>query len=202
MKWGLMILAAGKASRMGKAKMLLPYKDKTILHHIINEALAVSPSAIKIVTGHYHDLIKAAIAKQPVDIVFNSNYTAGMSSSIQIGLTELLEDAPDLAFVIIIVSDQPFLNRMILSELINQYTLTNKGIIAASYDGIMGTPVLLSANYYTHLYNLKGDQGARGILQQFSHDVKGVEFKLGELDIDTEEDYQQFCNKLNERHVG
>lgn len=201
MKWGVIILAAGEASRMGKAKMLLPYNGTTILGHIVNEVIELSPNAIKIVTGHYHELIENAISAQQVSIVFNPNYKKGMSSSIQIGLAEMQKDCPSLGFVIIVVSDQPFLHRFILTSLINQHIKMQKGIAAASYNGILGTPVLLSADYFDHLYNLVGDKGARGILQQFPNDTAIVDFELGEFDIDTEEDYRQFCKMLNEKNV-
>ena len=58
MKWGVMILAAGEATRMGKAKMLLPFKKTTILAHLIEEITLVEPNIIQLVTGYYHDLIQ------------------------------------------------------------------------------------------------------------------------------------------------
>lgn len=201
MKWGVMILAAGEASRMGMAKMLLPFKKRTILDHLIEEINAVEPNIIQLVTGHYHDLLQAEIITEKVKIVHNPDYKLGMSSSIQIGLTAMLKACPSLDFLIIVVSDQPFLNRSILRSLLIKQEQTAKGIIASSYNGIKGTPVLLSSAYYSHLYNLTGDKGARGILQQFSTDVETVEFERGELDIDTVEDYERFCNELNDDDV-
>lgn len=201
MIWGIMILAAGEASRMGKAKMLLPFKKTTILAHLIEETISVEPNIVQLVTGYYHDLIQAEINTDKVNIVHNSDYKLGMSSSIQVGLTAMLTACPSLDFLIIVVSDQPFLNRSILRSLLNKQLLTTKGIIASTYNGIQGTPVLLSSAYFTHLYNLTGDKGARVILQQFPDDVEAIYFELGELDIDTEEDYERVCKKLNEENV-
>lgn len=201
MKWGVMILAAGEASRMGVAKMLLPFKKRTILAHLIEEIHLVDPNIIQLVTGHYHDLIKAEINSDKVNIVHNPDYKLGMSSSIQVGLTSMLKACPSLDFLIIVVSDQPFLNRAILRNLLTKEQETKKGIIASLYNGIKGTPVLLSSAYFSHLYKLTGDKGARVILQQFPTDVETVEFEKGELDIDTMEDYERFCNELNEEDV-
>lgn len=201
MKWGVMILAAGEASRMGMAKMLLPFKKRTILAHLIEEINSVAPNMIHLVTGHYHDLIKAEINTEEVNIVHNPDYKLGMSHSIQVGLTAMLKACPTLDFLIIVVSDQPFLNRSILRSLLIKQQETAKGIIASFYNGIKGTPVLLSSAYFTQLYNLTGDKGARVILQQFPNDVETVEFEKGELDIDTVEDYERFCNELNEDDV-
>ncbi len=201
MKWGVMILAAGKASRMGMAKMLLPFKNRTILAHLIEEIQSVEPTIIQLVSGHYHDLIRAEINTNNVSIVHNPDYKLGMSSSIQVGLTAMLKACPSLDFLIIVVSDQPFLNSSILRSLIIKQQETAKGIIASFYNGIMGTPVLLSSAYFTHIYNLTGDKGARVILQQFPTDLETVEFEKGELDIDTVEDYERFCNELIEDDI-
>lgn len=201
MKWGVMILAAGKASRMGMAKMLLPFKNRTILAHLIEEIQSVEPNIIQLVSGHYHDLIRAEINTDNVSIVHNPDYKLGMSSSIQVGLTAMLKACPSLDFLIIVVSDQPFLNSSILRRLIIKQQETAKGIIASFYNGIMGTPVLLNSAYFTHIYNLTGDKGARVILQQFPTDLETVEFEKGEFDIDTVEDYERFCNELNEDDV-
>lgn len=201
MKWGVLILAAGEASRMGKAKMLLPYKETTILTHLIDEVLSGEPTSVQLVTGHYDDLIRAEVKTNKVAIVLNPHYQLGMSSSIQVGLTALLNECPDLDFLIIVVSDQPFLNRTILQNLIIKHQQTQKGIIASHYNGVQGTPVLLSSAYFNHLYKLTGDKGARVILQQFPDDIETIAFESGELDIDTMEDYERFYKKLKDNHV-
>lgn len=201
MKWGVMILAAGEASRMGKAKMLLPFNKTTILSHLIEEVVAVKPTIVQLVTGHYHDFIQKEIKSDQVYIVQNLDYQQGMSSSIRVGLTAMLNACSSIEFLIIVVSDQPFLNSSILLSLIYKQQQTKKGIIASSYNGIKGTPVLLSSAYFTHLYNLTGDKGARVILQQFPEDIATIEFERGELDIDTMEDYERFCKILNDKNV-
>lgn len=201
MKWGVMILAAGEATRMGKAKMLLPFKKTTILSHLIEEITLVEPNIIQLVTGHYHDLIQAQISTNKVAIIQNPDYSLGMSSSIQVGLNAMIKACPDLDFLVIVVSDQPYLNKSILLRLLTKQQQTAKGIIASSYNGIKGTPVLLSSAYFPHLYNLTGDKGARVILQQFPGDIATIEFENGALDIDTPEDYELLCKKINEEDV-
>lgn len=201
MKWGVMILAAGEASRIGKAKMLLPFTETTLLGHLIEEIIPLKPNIIQLVTGHYHDLIVQQINSDSIHIIRNAGYKAGMSSSIQVGLSAMLNACPELAFLVIVVSDQPLLSRSVLIDLLNKQQQTSKGIIASTYNGIKGTPVLMSSAYFTHLYNLTGDKGARVILQQFPDDVATIDFESGELDIDTVEDYERFCKKINEDHV-
>ena len=197
MKWGVMILAAGEASRMGKAKMLLPCKDKTILENIVDEVLILNPNIVVIVTGHYHHEISSVIKNREVNLVQNIDYKKGMSSSIKIGLTAMQQNCPDLQFLFILVADQPFLNRALLQKMILLHKETKKGLVAACYQDVAGTPLLLTAKYFDALSRLEGDKGARVILHQYPDDLDTIDFEMGWLDIDTAADYERFCEILN-----
>jgi molybdenum cofactor cytidylyltransferase len=193
MKTGIIILAAGAATRMGKPKMLLPYGEKNLLQHIVQQAQQIPSEGILIVTGYYDAMIKQAFNNYPINLVYNEQWKEGMASSIKLGLQWWLEQNNALTQIMILVSDQPYLNADILNKLLQQQQQTQKGIIAATYDGITGTPVLFSRQYFPQLLQLKGDKGAGNILKSFSEDVAAISFEAGKYDIDTPEDYEQFC---------
>lgn len=199
MNTGALILAAGAASRMGNAKMLLPYNGSTILAHIISEVQAINPVAISLVTGFFHEQIINNVPDKLVNIVYNKDWKQGMAGSIQTGLNALLHSNPDLKWLFIVASDQPFLERSILQEMIDTQVRTGKHIIAAEYKGIKGNPVLFHKDYFESIQKLSGDKGARVILQQHQDDMATVAFSLGEQDINTPEDYERFCIKLKEQ---
>ena len=54
MSRGVLILAAGAASRMNLAKMLLTFNSVSILSHIVEEVKTTNPDHICLVTGYYH----------------------------------------------------------------------------------------------------------------------------------------------------
>lgn len=201
MKWGVMILAAGEASRMGKAKMLLPFKDTTILEKILDEVLVLNPGIVSVVTGRYHGEISSIIKNPVVELVYNAEYQKGMSSSIQKGLTAMLKQCKDMQFLFILVADQPFLNQALLQRMIQLHQESKKGLIAASYQGVAGTPLLLTAKYFEELYQLRGDKGARVILHQNPDDLETVDFEMGGLDIDTVSDYERFSELLKNENA-
>lgn len=201
MKWGVMILAAGEASRMGKAKMLLPFKDTTILEKILDEVLVLNPGIVSVVTGRYHGEISSIIKNPVVELVYNAEYQKGMSSSIQKGLTAMLKQCKDMQFLFILVADQPFLNQALLQRMIQLHQESKKGLIAASYQGVAGTPLLLTAKYFEELYQLRGDKGARVILHQNPDDLETVDFEMGVLDIDTVSDYERFSELLKNENA-
>lgn len=185
----IIILAAGAARRMNQAKMLLPFGETTILETIIEKAKEINPEQICVVTGFYHHQILAKIQDDQINFVYNENWEKGMSGSIKKGLSYLVSENPELELVLIMVADQPFITSALLHEMISLQSKTNKGIVAASYAGVAGTPVLFHNTHFSNLEKLTGDKGARSILQQYPDDLITIDFPLGEIDIDTEADY-------------
>ena len=191
----VIILAAGAARRMKQAKMLLPFEHSTILQTILASAKDIEPDTICVVTGFYHKEILQIIHDEQVHFIFNEQWEEGMSGSIKKGLSYLVQQNPELQSVLIMVADQPYITSALLKEMITLQEQGQKGIIAASYAGIHGTPVLFRKNYFSSLENLVGDKGARSILQHYPDDLVTVGFPLGEIDIDTEEDYKKIVLK-------
>jgi molybdenum cofactor cytidylyltransferase len=191
----VVILAAGSASRINQAKMLLPFEKTTILQSIIEQAKEINPDTICLVTGKYHSEIESIIQDDQIQIVFNERWREGMSGSIKKGLDFLLHKQPELKALLILVADQPFITGTLLSKMIEIQIQTKKGMVAASYAGISGTPVLFTNNHFSNLEKLMGDKGARSILQQYPEDLMTVDFPLGEIDIDTEDDYKKWLLK-------
>ena len=195
MSTGVLILAAGAAFRMNEAKMLLAFESSSILGHIVEEVKAAKPNHICLVTGYYHKEIVENIDISGLLIVHNEHWREGMASSISRGIQEMIKKYPALTSVIIVVSDQPHLNRKVLSDMFASHDKMKKGIVAAQYGKITGTPVLFGKKYFNQLVELTGDAGAKSILQQHKTDIATVEFALGAIDIDTPEDYENLSGK-------
>ncbi|HEV3326841.1 MAG TPA: NTP transferase domain-containing protein, partial [Puia sp.] len=87
-KTGTIILAAGNSSRLGRPKQLLPYRGKTLLTHVVAEALAADMQPVVVVTGAYQEEIRDFLKGQPVSIIHNPHWETGMASGIVAGLTE------------------------------------------------------------------------------------------------------------------
>lgn len=177
---------------MQQPKMLLPFRKGNILSHLLDEARALQPAAICLVTGYYHNEILSAVATDGVLVVRNMQWQEGMSGSIRLGLLHLLQQVPALGQVLILVSDQPYLTTHLLRSMLQVQQQTQKGIVAAVYEGIQGTPVLFTKDYFDQLAQLTGDKGAKRILQAHPGDVAVVDFPEGIRDIDTPEDYTKY----------
>jgi molybdenum cofactor cytidylyltransferase len=186
---GLIILAAGESSRLGKPKQNLVYRGKTLLQHAIAAGICSACTPVIVVLGAYADEILPEIEGHAITIVNNPDWQHGMSTSIKSGIAELQKtDGIDSA--IIMLSDQPFADEALLTQLISQHQRSKKGIIACEYNNTLGVPVLFQQKYFAALLKLNGHDGAKKILGLYADDVGSVPFPKGAVDIDTVEDYE------------
>ena len=187
--YGIILLAAGASSRLGKPKQLLTYNDKTLLQHSLQIAIATEMQNIVTVLGANADLLSESLENQKLTIIINEGWSEGMASSIRCGMEALLNTAPALDGVIIMVCDQPFVTSKLLTDLVEKHQLTGKSIIASKYNGNLGTPALFDTTIFALLRLLNGDSGAKKMMQANPDWVESVDFPLGEFDIDTNGDY-------------
>lgn len=188
-KIGIIILAAGNSSRLGRPKQLLEYKESTLLKNTVSEALKVENSFVIVVTGSNHDLIEKELNLPKITFSFNSHWENGMSSSIANGIKQLLLLNPKCEQCVLTVCDQPFVSSLIFENLIKEHHASQKGIVASAYSETLGTPVLFHKKYFQDLLELKGQEGAKKLIKKYAEDVVSVLFEKGNIDIDTEEDY-------------
>lgn len=191
MSSGIIILAAGNSSRLGQPKQLLEYNGMTLLSRIVSEASAIIEATIVVVTGNQHENIENSLPQKKLVTCYNPDWQEGMSSSIQAGLKQLLLVSPKAERCIISVCDQPFLTSEVFRGLIQLQKETGKGIVASSYSGTLGVPVLFTRQYFHALISLKSTEGARQFIKTFKEDVAALGFEDGSIDIDTLEDYNK-----------
>lgn len=191
---GIVVLAAGSSSRLGQPKQLLLYKNTSLLKYTIYQASQVPNTAIIVVTGSNHELIEKEITGPEIKTIFNPDWELGMSTSIATGLKELLRLNPDIQKCIFTVCDQPFITTIVFENLIKEYQKKVKGIAASKYAATLGTPVLFHKKYFTELLQLKGQEGAKKIINRFLEDTVAVPFEKGNIDIDTIEDYNELIS--------
>lgn len=186
---GIVILAAGSSSRLGKPKQLLKYGGKSLLQNAIDAARNSDAKPVIVVLGANANKISHEIAGSSVNVIINSEWEEGMASSVRKGLNELLFIAPSSDAVIFMVCDQPYISPALINDLINTQSQSGKSIVACNYGDTIGPPALFYKSLFSELMQLKGDAGARKIIQQHQGEVATVSFENGKIDIDTEADY-------------
>ncbi|MEO5889427.1 MAG: nucleotidyltransferase family protein [Ferruginibacter sp.] len=197
---GIILLAAGSSSRMGKPKQLLLHNDNTLLAHAAQVAIDTGIKPVIAVLGANAGVLEKEIADKDVAVVINDAWSEGMASSIRCGLEKLLEILPEVAVAIILVCDQPFITGKLLKALAAKYQKTGKPIIASNYDGVMGTPALFDKTIFPALLSLTGDTGARKIMKENPGQLEIINFPLGNIDIDTDADYDNLLKSQAGNH--
>ena len=191
---GIVVLAAGMSSRLGMPKQLLKYNGKTLLKHAVDEATNSNADTVIVILGANADLLLKEIDESKVRIVENKEWKEGMASSVRNGLNEALKISPTTDAVIFMVCDQPFVSSSLLNDLINKQKDTGMPILACDYGEAIGPPALFYKSLFPELMQLKGDAGAKKIIQKHNDEVATILFAKGKIDIDTTEDYEALKN--------
>lgn len=175
---------------MGRPKQLLPYKGKSLLEHTVDIANDADAKPVIVVLGANAALLEKVVDEKKVHTVENKDWKEGMASSIRCGLNTLMNIAPLSDAVILMVCDQPYVSASLLDELIATQKNKGKLIVTSQYQNSIGPPALFYKTIFPELLELKGDAGARKIVEKYSNDVATVLFTQGNIDIDTEADYK------------
>jgi molybdenum cofactor cytidylyltransferase len=191
MKTGVILLAAGSSSRLGRPKQLINYQGKTLIQHSIEAAQHSAADDLVVVLGSNSELIQKGIESKEVTVLVHAHWEDGMSSSMQCGLRYLIETS-QVDQVILMLCDQPYVSKELLDQLMNGKKASGKGIVACNYAGTVGVPALFGQDYFPELLALKGTEGAKKVILNHQADTFLVDFPLGAIDLDTEEDVQKF----------
>ncbi len=187
------ILAAGESSRMGKAKLALEYQGKTLLEHAIAKAKKVSQEVI-VVVGAYPELYTPIAEQQGARVCLNEAWREGLGSSLKVAAKQLHANS-QLAFVLL--ADQPFVPEAHLEALLKMQAKSKAELVFSTYDGVQGPPVLIHKPLFEAARALKGNCGAKALIQKNTQ----VETLILEqyFDIDTPEEAEKWLGlKLSE----
>ena len=190
------VLAAGRASRMGAEKLLLPLGDKPVLRHVVESVdRAGLRETVVVVNPRNRDAIMPLVSDLTRRVVCNDRFQDGIASSIAAGTDAVSEDSE--AFVLV-QGDQPMVTSEMLQALVSVWRQEQTAFVAASYDGLTTTPVLFARALYPELRALEGDVGARAVLRR--HAGKTVAFPrwMGS-DLDTTADYDALQKEWSAR---
>lgn len=186
----VVLLAAGKASRMGTGgphKLLAEFDGEPLVRRSARIALDSSAGSVIAVTGHRSADIAAALSGLPLRIVDNPDYATGMASSLKTGFAA--PDAREADGVLVMLADMPGLTSADLRHLIAVFRKAGgKAIVRAVADGKRGNPVILPRSTFEAVQALEGDIGARPIVEGSGLAVIDVELgRAAHLDVDTPE---------------
>jgi molybdenum cofactor cytidylyltransferase len=163
-----LLLAAGKSTRMGSLKALLPWEGTTLLQYQLSQLERSMLNQIFIILGYESSKLLPYVEESSSRIVCNQNYEKGKSESIKAGVLAIEDDYD--CFIITSV-DQP-VNHILLNALIHRFRQTNTNIIIPVYNKRRGHPILLSTKLRDEIMQINEEtQGLRAILQKRNDEI-------------------------------
>jgi molybdenum cofactor cytidylyltransferase len=187
-----LLLAAGRSTRLGSPKQLLPFGRSTMLGHILMQALKSDLDRVVLVLGHQaqrmRDSLGSEIQHPKLEIVENTHYASGISSSITAGLNAV---EAEFEHVMILLADMPRVTTTLINHLLSRAAHTHSPLCAVKVSHGRSHPVIIGAQFYDELRRLQGDIGARDLFRKYPGLVRLIE-PIGPYagaDVDTMADY-------------
>jgi molybdenum cofactor cytidylyltransferase len=180
-----LVLGAGGSQRLGRPKQTLPFRDGTLLGHVVGVARQCGFDQLIVAIGGAADEVRAEVDLDGAEVVVNDAYGEGCSSSIAAALGAL---DPHCEVLVLMLGDQPGVTAATVAAL-----LAGRGdaeLAVCRYDDGRGHPIAFGRSAFGALARLHGDKGVWRLLDAAGDDV--VEVRIDgaiPLDVDTPEDY-------------
>ena len=189
----VIVLAAGKGARFLGAdhKLVQSLGTGTVLGTTLRHAILSQLSMVVVTTEALAEVARRSVAARDVVVLPEGGPDQslwGMGYSIAAGVSA----RPDASGWLILPADMPLVQTATLQAVARQ--LEHHPVVYAQYKGRRGHPVGFSAELYSELVVLTGDEGARRLVARYP--ALGVEVDdAGVLiDVDTEDDLERLRN--------
>jgi molybdenum cofactor cytidylyltransferase len=193
---GAVVLAAGSSSRMpGSQKLLLEFDGKPLVRHAMESAS--EGGCHQVVVVYATDDVRDAV-QGDAELIHNPKARTGMASSLQVGLRAM---RGEIEAAVVLLGDQPLVGSRAVATLMRAWRREGSRPAAAvsQAHGEWGPPVVLARELWDELFALKGDAGARQILQGHPELLDMVPAPGRPDDIDTPEDYAKIVRLFPRR---
>ncbi|MFJ7493727.1 NTP transferase domain-containing protein [Streptomyces sp. NPDC097727] len=187
-----LLLAAGGGRRLGgHPKALLEHRGRPLVEHAVRVLREGGCDRVHVVLGAAAEEVRARADLADCTVTVNPEWTEGMGSSLRAGLGTLSGTGADAALVLLV--DQPGIGADAVARVRSAYR-SRTSLVAASYDGERGHPVLFGADRWADIAaGAVGDRGARAYLRAHRDAITLVECSdvAQAYDIDTVEDLKR-----------
>jgi molybdenum cofactor cytidylyltransferase len=193
------LLAAGASARLGQPKQLLAYRGQTLLRRAAETGMIAGLAPLVVVIGAEATAMRRELAGLPVEIVENTRYREGQSTSLRAGLAALPRT---VEAVVLLLVDLPRVDPPLVRALVAAWQATGAPIVRPAFEGRAGNPVLFGAALLPELAAARGDEGGRAVLRAHAGSVHLLPVDTPGIlqDVDTWDAYQALLAESGE-HV-
>ncbi len=192
-KLGAVLLAAGGSSRLGRPKQLLRIEDEALVTRAARRLIDLEPGSVTVVTGSDSQAVNDQLTDLPVQIVHNPRWEEGMGSSLAAGVKNL---PAEIEGVLIMLCDQWQVGLADLQDLVQAWNADISHISAACWleegQRVIGPPAIFPRALFDELATLKGDRGARAVIEKHRARATFVALDSARYDLDKPGDLAGF----------
>jgi molybdenum cofactor cytidylyltransferase len=183
------VLGAGRSSRFGSPKQLLPFGGTTLLGQVVRNANASSVDRTVVVLGRASGALRDAIDFGRAEVVENTAYGTGCASSLLAGLDAAGDDCEAL---LLLLGDQPGVSPGFIDRALSVWKSERPWAAVCSYRGGLGHPFVFSREAFGDLGGLHGDKAVWKLIEAYPERIGkiGIDAALPP-DVDTPEDYER-----------
>jgi molybdenum cofactor cytidylyltransferase len=191
------VLAAGRAVRMGAPKQLLELRGRSLVAWVVHAARASRCDDVLVVLGENAPRIGREARRAGARTVVNPRYRDGMGTSLAAGIAAL---DPACEAAVVLLADQPCLDPALIDTLIETYRATGKPLVISRSNDMRGVPALIGRALFMEAAHLAGDTGGRQLMEQHPDLIAEVPLPPGTAlwDVDTPEDFERLRKAVDE----
>jgi molybdenum cofactor cytidylyltransferase len=192
LKFGVVLLAAGRSARMGRPKLLLPWGETTVLGHLLHQWRKLGAEQLAIVTAPDDGALVEELARvrfAPGNRVVNPQPERGMFSSIQCA-ARWTEWRPALSHWAIVLGDQPHLRSSTLRAVLELAGTEPGKVCQPAFGGRTRHPVIVPGPIFKRLRRVRAAT-LKDFLAKFPSASCAVNDPGLALDIDYPKDYRR-----------
>jgi molybdenum cofactor cytidylyltransferase len=194
-----LVLAAGRSSRMGRAKATLPLDGHdTFLSRIVRTFLEAGVDDVVVVVGHEAESIVSRFSDGGLlaRFVLNPDYDRGQLSSLVAGLGVI--DRPGVVATLVTLVDVPLVSAATVRAVVDCYRRTHAPIVRPTSGTRHGHPLLIDRSLFDALRAADPVDGAKPVVRAHASPAGDVEIadEGAFLDIDTAEEYAKAVSSL------
>lgn len=180
------ILAAGKSTRMGRQKLLMPWGDTTVLGKIIRTLQDAGVEDLILVTNS-----KIAPQVESYGLQITLNDEGEMLESVQLGLQA---QKPSAEAALICLGDQPQVRESDIRRVCEGFCQSQARVVVPSYQLRRGHPWMIARELWREILTLRAPQSMRDFLNAHHEEIFYVECDSPSTlqDLDTPEDYLKY----------
>lgn len=181
------VLAAGAATRFGSPKQRVRVAGQPMLNTMVARTGEAVDQVLVVLGAHAAELAPM-LARSRASVVINRGWREGLASSIRAGLERL---PPSCTAVMLVLADQARVTAQDLGRLAATWGRLPESIVAARYGTLTGAPAIFPRCVFTDLAELRGDVGARRVIDRHVSRLTAVPMPNAAFDLDTAEDLRR-----------